>query len=503
MDPAAWFSAPQPTVEAAGANEYHLWSDGTTPRALVVGKGGNWKLSSGGPPTWTAAAQKPVDLPGTGIFIPDRLLPASQGFLISPKGSAGSMTLEIAQLFTASGGPIRNTIDDTGVSFIGAISACYDSAGNLHIAYVRDSDNTVGNGNDLICYARRSPSNVWKFATRVLPFRPQSTAIVANGELSARIFYTFGTSSAVTLATVAVVQQTGTGLVVIQALDALETAICPGSSICLLPTGASSGRLFYPKISGVGTLMRVLDVTTSSVGTPQTLWTESNPVSGQSLQPRGLYVALGGPDQRARVAFYDARFGRIYYLRPTDTSNGIPYVAGTPVVLGTGLPNADLRGLHFGAGGRPFLLYRSSLTEGRFAFIKDEYDLDGNGRLDLVDAAFGSSSAGVQVPPLGPALSGVSNSANRLKLVFPAYSDVGTSSGALISNLTNARFRVEISTDMNTWTPLTTGVTYTSLGAVSTGSSYIKVAAVIPDVAPGSIPRRFARLNIDRPTTAY
>lgn len=497
LDPAAWHVSPLPNVEAAGTNEYHLWPDGSLhPRVLVGGGSSNFRLATGNPPQWTGDTVRPLDLPGNGLFVPDGLNPLFGGYLIGAYGGA-TKVLQVAKFSGTFA--LAEPVDPNPGAVVNAFSAAFDPQGNLHVAYAWDADNTKGNGNDYLGYARRNATtNSWQYYARLVPIRPHATAIEADSFDSARIYYASGNAAAASLSTALVTKYQPTNSPVIGPPSGLDTSLTPDSSIKLLKSSGS--HLFYTKFAGgnVAVIMR----NGPNLATITTLRSES-PVSGQLPVPRGIQAAFGF-DGRVRVAWYDARFGKIHYLRPSGSANGLPMVPGTPVITAPNLSGADLRGLFFNFMGKPYLLFRVSATEGRVAFPSDGYDIDGNGRDDLLDHAFGSPGGGMTAPPVGPAVAGVANSANRLKLAFPGISTAAAdAAGGLTSGASNLRYRVQVSDNLSSWTTLSGGVTYTKLAAVPGSSTHHRWVVTINEAAPGSRPKRFARLMVDRPETGF
>src|SRR5690606_31678182 len=122
----------------------------------------------------------------------------------------------------------------------------------------------------------------------------------------------------------------------------------------------------------------------------------------------------------------------------------------------------------------------------------------------LLDHAFGSTERGVTVPSVGPGVDGVPNSENRLNLEFPGISTATVdTAGGLVSGIANLRYRVQVSDDLQTWTTLSGGVTYTKLEAVPGSTTHHRWVATIAEPAPGIRPQRFARLVVDRPETGF
>ncbi len=510
MDPAAWHKAALPNVEA-GANEFHFWPDTSNPlsgpRVMIGGAGGNWRTATGGPPAWVGNSIEPLNLTGQGYFLPGIL----SNYLFSPAGGAGARHLQVARFQAGffpghSGTAFPEPVDSRPSTEVDAIHANFDPAvlTRLHVSYAR----RVGNV-QYLCYARLTSSGEWQVAERPMPAGTVvlSTVVVAANFDSPHVYYslTDGANTALYRISLSYVTQPGTGISVFQwhSNTLYVGALYPDSKISFLrtPNNPSNGRIFYSRFVSNVTMIGMIDL---QAGGSTILWTEPNPNVTQRLMPRSIIGAFGQNGQ-IRVAWYEARHGNIHYLRPDGTAAGTPTVPGTPVNLGASLPNADLRGFHFDPySGRPYLLYRRSLTEGGIAFLKDDFDFNGNGRPDFWDMALGNDGR-LGTFPVAAAIPGVPGSANQFKVTFPAVSTVNASvtNAALTSSAANIRYRLAVSTDLKQWTIKTSDVVFTSLGPTAPGSQHMTIVARFTDESPSSVPTRFARLVFDRPDGGY
>lgn len=218
-----------------------------------------------------------------------------------------------------------------------------------------------------------------------------------------------------------------------------------------------------------------------------------------TVDARGIHVAKA-PDGRERIAWYDATARRLHYLRPSGSTDGPPYTAAQPLV-GTGSQtHAELRGFHFDAGGTPYLLHRNGAGSDFIAFPNDAFDIDGNGRPELLDTAFASTTAGLEVLPLAPAVAGLPFSANRFKVRFPTIGNALYSGGTVQSSSENLRYAVEYSDNGRVWQSTHGIISYNVTADAGGVKTY---TAVSEQTAPGSFPRRFARLVVTRPTYPY
>ncbi len=502
MDPAAWHKAALPNAEA-GANEFHFWPDGSlNPRIMIGGVGGAWRTATGGPPVWTGNSVETVGLTGQGFFLPDG---AFNGYLFSPAGGAGARHLQVARFHAGfgaqSGLAFPEPVDSATSTTLDAIHAGFDPTMRLHVSYAR----RVGNA-QYLCYARRTATGEWQVATPLLMpggTTVHSTVVVPGTYDSPYIFYSLsdGTGTALFRVTLTYQTQPGTGISFFRWTDnrRFASALHPNSKIYFLGT-SSNGRIFYSQFNSNVTMIGMITYPAQGA---VTLWTESNPNITKPLMPRNIIGAFGQNGQ-IRVAWFEAQHGNIHYLRPDGTGAGNPTVPGTPVNLGANLPNADLRGFYFDPLGRPYLLYRRSLTEGGIAFIKDDFDFNSNGRPDFWDMALGDNGR-LGMLPVAAAVPGVPGSANQFKVTFPAVSTVNTSvsNAALISSAANIRYRLAVSTSLEQWTIKTSDVVFTSLGPTAPGSQHVTIVARFTDDSPSSVPKRFARLVFDRPDGGY
>jgi hypothetical protein len=495
--PAAWQSEPLGKA-ANNNNEWYLFPDSSKNPRVLVKSGANRKLLTGGPPSWIESAAVNMGLAAQGTFVADG---AGGGFLIAAPGGANSQTLRMA-IFQSDGSSNVEAIDTVLGNYTG-ISAELDSTGKLHVGYVWN--------NATICYARRESPTNWNIAIETLPSTSiQDTAVVPVSFNSVALYYCATASSTRTLwrCTPKVHPRSGTLLISYPALaasgafpalpenrrEAMENNV--GQTIRGSRVGLS-GRVYYFGSDGTSSWkFRRYSNDSAPEDEPLTLEVAGNVI------PKSIRVAFG-PDGNQRVAWYNETNKRIHYLRPVAANVDVPALGGYPVVT-TGLQtNSDLLGLHFGPDGTPYLLYRTTLSAGFIAFPNDHFDTNGNGRPQILDTAFNSNSAGLEVLPVKATFPGVANSANRFKIRFPTIGNAITNGvGGIQTAAENLLYTVEVSSDLGTWTPLSPGsaITYTNTAISGSVRTYV---GVINDPAPGPFPTRFARLNVSRLNYPY
>jgi hypothetical protein len=172
-----------------------------------------------------------------------------------------------------------------------------------------------------------------------------------------------------------------------------------------------------------------------------------------------------------------------------------------PVVGSGSQTNAELVGFMFAPGNIPCLLHRNGAGNDFVSFPRDRFDIDGNGRKDLLDIAFNSPVAGLKVLPVGEAVPGLPSSANRFNVSFPTIgSATHDGNGAVVSVSENLRWAVEYSPNASDWNSVN-GLASFHLTA-SNGS--LRTFTVVSEAtAPGTLPRRFARVVVNRPVFPY
>ena len=486
--PAAWQSAALPGT--GGNNLPYMFPDLTGgPNVLVKGRGtGNVTLKTltGGPPVWTAGPSTNIAANKDGVFVPT---PDGGGYLVAPHNS----TLRCVVIAPNGSGTVEN-LDSTSATYSG-ISAALDytnsgsSGGVLHVAYVRNNT-TLG-------YARRNGSGAspWRVANPAAPigFPVLSTAVIPATTTDVNLYYTINTTGARLDLWIARPVQVSTVLAVIsQASPTSNVEDVVQAPLCGTRVGGLD-RLYFIGSGGISEstwkLRRLLG---GAGGTIQTL--------GATVDARGVRVAVA-PDGRQRIAWYDATARVLHYLRPSTVADGPPYSAHQPII-GTGAQsNATLHGFTFSPDGTPFLLYRNGAGSDFIAFPNDHFDTNGNGRPQILDTAFNSNSAGLEVLPVGPAVAGLSFSANRFNVRFPTIgSAFEVTGGAVQSTTENLRYALEYSPNGTTWTSAQ-GVA--SFNVTATQGTVRTFTVVSEQSAPGTLPKRFARLVVTRPAYPY
>lgn len=496
--PAAWHSAPLET--AGAANEWYLFPQSTKePRVLVKASANNnsavaRKLLTGGPPVWTADASASLGLINKqGTFVPT---PTGGGYLVASHGNAGSAVLKVV-IFNAAGSPSLETIDPNPGTYTG-ISAELDAAGVLHVGY-------VFNGST-VCYARRAGGNPWLFTSVPNTGAVHDTAVIpvpSTEEINGvtRQYETFLYFTA-TASNVRTLWRYRPGILNNQLL--IQWGTNPRANIenfvGLYLRGSRVGntsRLYFFGSEGTNSwkLKRY-----AGSGTPTELEVAGN------VNPKAIRVAMG-PDGRQRVAWYNATNNRVHYLRPTPGGVDLPILAGFPVTTTGSQADADLLGFHFDAAGLPYLLYRTTYATGFMAFPNDNFDTNGNGRADVIDHAFLSTTAGLEMLPVEPAASGIAGSANRFKFRFPTVGGAGNNgTGGVTSSQKNLIYSIETSTNGSTWTPVTGvgSVAYYLTATTGTGANEVRTyTGVLPGDAPGGVPAKFARMTVVRSPSPY
>ena len=480
LRPAAWHSAALPGTgdnnrtfivpDAAGAPRIFVKSNPTTGTGNAT-----TKYLSGGPPVWTAGPQGSLAVRGNGVFVPKA---GGGGYLVAAHGSSLK-----AVVINANGSGTEEVIDNTAGTTYSAISVALDPTGAPHVGYVR--------GNNL-CYARRTGSNAWRKADQVAPlsFAIGDTAVLPASTTDVALYFTLNVSSGrydlyrarpVQIQNVLTVVHANSPLVSLEAVvqpPLRGTRVGGFDRVYFIGTNGGSTWNLRRLLSGTGSTLQALTA---------------------NVDARGIEVAKA-PDGRERIAWYDATARRLHYLRPSGATDGPPYAVAQPVV-GTGIQtNAELRGFHFDAGGTPYLLHRNGAGSDFIAFPNDAFDLNGNGRPELLDSAFASTTAGLEVLPLAPAIEGIPFSANRFKVRFPTIGNALSSGSAVQSSAENLRYAVEYSDNGSVWQTTNGIISYHVTEDAAGVKTYV---AVSEQTAPGSFPRRFARLVVTRPSYPY
>lgn len=481
FDPDAWRSVALGTA-TTNNNEWYSYPDSAgNPRILVKSSSTNGprKLLTGGPPVWVESTSANTALTGQGVFVP---ISTGGGYLVAPHANK----LQVA-VFGPGGTSATEVIDSNTGAYTG-ISAELDANGVLHVGYVWNSS--------YICYARRSGGTPWLFTSINLPSTTiQDTAVVpvpttVSGQTYDADLYYCATSS-----NVRTLWKSRPGIVNSQLL--IQWGANPRVNV----ENFVGATLRGSRVGNIGRVYYFGSNNSSSWkfkryqgGTSTDLETAGN------VDARSIHVAVG-PDGKQRVAWYDRTNQSIHYLKPNAVD--IPALAGSPVETTGNQANADLCGMHFGPDGMPYLLYRTTLAAGFVAFPNDNFDTNGNGRPQILDAAFNSNSAGLGVLPVKAAFPGVANSANRFKIIFPTIGTANTNGlGGVQTSSENLLYKVEVSPDLVNWTPLNTGsaIAYTAISTVGTLKTYV---GVINETAPGIYPKRFARLAVTRLNYPY
>lgn len=480
LRPAAWHSEPLPGT--GSTNRPYLFPDAAgAPRVLVkaTGTGTNVtrKFLEGGPPEWTAGTSGTLAINKHGVFVPTT---GGGGYLVAPH----NFSLKIA-IFSANGSGSVEVVDGTSATY-SALSAALDPAGNLHIGYVRNSTT--------LCYARGTPG-AWQVAGQTAPINlpVPSTAVIPASETSVALYFTINSTGSRIDLHLARPVKISSVLFVVHSTSPLADPN-PEDFVQAPLRGTRVGgldRLYFIGSNGESTwkLRRLLG------GAGSTL----QPL-GATVDCRGIHVAKA-PDGRERIAWYDAISRSLHYLRPSSVADGPPYSAAQPVVGTGGQTNAELQGFHFSPDGTPFLLYRNGAGSDFMAFPNDNFDFNGNGRAEILDTAFSSLVAGPEALPVGPAVAGLPFSANRFNVRFPTIGSAFEVTGGAVQTTTeNLRYALEYSPNGTTWTSAQ-GVA--SFNVTATQGTARTFTVVSEQSAPGTLPKRFARLVVTRPTYPY
>lgn len=501
LAPEDWQSTLLPN--AGGTNQWFFFPDGEqNPRiiAKAIANAGsvNRVTLTGGPNLWTGAPA--VSEPGLnkeGVFVPTG---SETGFLVGPHFTSPSYRLRMWS-FTANGSVgdevIDNVVNNVGM---GGVSAMIDPAGTLHAAWIWSPG-----ANESLVYGRRNASGQWQIDEQVFNrtnnldngIRIGDTAVVPSAFGAANIYFTLNTPVSGTTNTSLMKMNTlinAAGLF----LENPTVLVTSGVKNTLRGTRVGSAdRVFYfegtalRRWSGAG----AIDVETSL---------------GANFAPRSIHIAASPVDGRQRVAWYDANTTtkKIHYLKPNVAD--LSYTAYTPVTVTGGGADTDLHGLHFDSSGTPYILYRKLAAEGYVAYPNDNFDFNGNGRVDIIDNAFGSTKLGVTTLPVIPPASGLPTSGNKFKIQFPTVgSATSNGQGAVITSVASnesLKYELEVSTDGIAWTKITSGapISYSFVKTGGSGNNETRTCTgVFSDPAPGSVPKRFARVIVTRTPYPY
>lgn len=496
-------------MSAPSGNVWAFWPD-TANSLRIFNKGisGNnstpFSMITGGPvagglPAWTAGASSPLGgINKDGVFVRTG---AETGYYIAPHENGGTFTLKCVSL--DNGLTTVTVIDSTPSTTLDKISAWVDESPqkNLHVAWVR---NAGAGATERLCYAR-TEAGQWKGIAQQLngtaPGEVRGTAVIASSLTDVRLYFTFATTTGVSC--LKATPKYFNGVMFIIHVTFPQTNMS-GVSICDNPIVVTR-KNFVDRIYGF--TMPTGTATTRSLkrwtpGNEDTIIANIPAVGGLAPAPRSIAVA-SAPDGRERIAWYEVRGRRVHYVKPTTASGESAYSTGAPIQFaGTSLPDADVLGLQFGAEGRPYILSRRSLTEGYVSFPKDDFDYDGNGRKDLLDNAFNSTTAGFKLITGGP-------HAGNFKVEFPTMSQADDTNGVVSSENVNSdvddryRYEIETSADLVTWTKINTaaGATYTF---VANGGSGVNQRRIFTATLQSSTAlKRFARMNVTRLGNPY
>lgn len=486
--PAAWQSTALDFAAGANNNWYFYPDDLGNPRILTKATTSRTtaparKILTGGPPAWTAGTSATMPLISKqGVFVPTL---GGGGFLVAPHNVAGVK----AALFDNLGGHVVEPADTNAGTYTG-VSAEMDSTGRLHLGY-------IWNGNT-ICYARRNLQGGWIFTSLNMGagIVIHDTAVVPITTDNVNLYFC-ATSTAQNVTTLwrakpGIPQPQNKLLIQWDGNDLFNVENFVGKTLRGSRIGAV-GRLYYFGSNNSNSWTFKLY---------NNLGTKSDLESAGAVSPKSIHVAFG-PDGKQRVAWYNETSKKIHFLKPLASGVDLPIPAGTPVALTGALADPDLLGLHFGPDGTPYILYRRDLNEGFVAFPNDNFDTNGNGRPQILDTAFNSNSAGLEVLPVKEAFPGIANSTNRFKIRFPTIGTANSNGvGGIQTSTENLLYKVEVSPDLVNWTPLSPGsaITYTATSFAGALKTYV---GVINETAPGVYPNRFARLAITRLNYPY
>jgi len=498
--PEDWESTQLPN--AGGTNQWFFFPDAEKkPRiiakAIANTAAVNRATLSGGPNLWTAAPSvSEGGLNKYGVFVPTG---DESGFLVGEHLAGGQYRL---RMWSFANGTVGDSVVDDVPNAAGmnGVSAALDPAGNLHAAWVWNPG-----ANESLVYGRRNSAGVWQIDEQIFN-RP------AGG----------GADNGIRLGVTAVVPSAFGAANIYFTMNSPITQPVPGTVTSLMRMNLliNAGGMFLDNpqplvTAGVrhtlrGTRVGAVDRLYFFEGNVLRRWNGAGTTDVQAAVagavPRSIHVGISPVDGRQRIAWYDSNSKKIHYLRPNSAD--VTYTAFNPVTIpgGGALADADLQGLHFDANGLPHILYRRAAAEGYVAFPNDEFDTNANGRPEIVDEALTLPQGAVEVLPVPAAVAGVANSANRFKIRFATQGSTAAVGPKLESASKNLRYEVEVSTNQVTWNKLTElgSITFTQTAATGNNPNQVRTfVGVLPEVAPGALRIRFARLIVTRTNYSY
>ncbi|WP_264490550.1 hypothetical protein [Luteolibacter arcticus] len=486
LDLDSWQTAPLAAAATGtgASNNWYLFPDANdNPRVLVKATGTgatvNHRILTGGPPNWTAGALTGTpSLNKQGVIVP---YTNGSAYVIAPHNT------ELWLRFFNAAGELklsekvdRSTVP-VPISSIG-LSAARDAGGGLHIVYL-GSPNTTS---ETLRYAFRSASGDWTWSTpRDLSTQSQfvrQTVVIPSDTKAAKIYASLQTGTVYSLLRATVTN----------ANIAAGSAENLGNNIAEHIAGNRLGgvdRLYYFAKAAQDGFWNLKQAGLT------------DPVQTIGLCSPTSIICAPGPDNKQRIVWLDGLAKEIHYLKPGTTS---AYDVLHPVTDTNG--TAEVRGLHF-KNGKPHLLYRNSLQQAFMAFPGEDLDTDGNGRSDLIDLAFNSSTAGIKILPTAPSAPGLPLSENKFKFQIPTIgSAISNGAGGLFSNSKSITYGVETSTDAVTWTTLgaSSPLIIVQSSVSGTFPNELKTFSVMyNETIPAAPSKRFFRIKITRPAAAY
>ena len=475
-------------VASAGDNQWYFHPDSSkNPRVMVkatgTGANVNRRYLTGGPPVWTTgAAINTPSLNKQGVIVPL----VNGIYLIACHNNA----LRLNFYNAAGTATITETVDDAvPISSVG-LSAAIDAAdGALHIAYVGNSETA----SETLRYARRSANGTWTKSSRDLSTLSQyvrETVILPSSANSAKIYASlkYGTDMSLlrlSINNANIVTATGDGNI------AVGTTI--HEHIAGNRNGSADCVYYFARVGS--TSSSVWELRQAGVENP----VEKHEDIGVSL-PTSI-ISRVGPDNKQRIVWLDGLGKEVHYLKPGASGFDVTH----PVKDTNG--TAEVRGLHFDSANKPYLLYRNSTSAGFIAYPDEDQDTNGNGRPDLLDVAFISNTAGVQVLDPAAASPGLPLSENKFKFRIPTVgSAISNGAGGLFSDSLKLTYNLETSTDAIIWTTLGAGspVIFVQHSTAGTPPNEVKVySGMYNETIPAAPSRRFFRIKVSRPTGAY
>ena len=465
---------------AADANQwyFHPESDGS-PRVLVktasTGVNVTRRLLTGGPPVWTTgSAMTTPELNKQGVAVQRE----NGIYLIAPYNDELRLTF-----FNADGTAKFSKLVDTDASITSVgLSAAIDPQQNLHIVYVGNP----GTASETLRYARLSANGqTWvkdTVETSSLAQYVQQTVILPTAETSAKIYASLKSTTATSLLRRTINQY---GIVAASG----DGNLTPGVTISEHIAGNRNNNAdcvyyFSKPINGSTWSLKQASVTTAikEVG---------------NVLPTSI-ISKAGPDGKQRIAWLDGTGKTIHYMKATGSGS---FDVSQPVKDTTG--TAEVRGLHFDANDKPYLLYRNSGTAGFIAYPDENQDTNGNGRPDLLDVAFNSNTAGVQVLDPVAAAPGLPLSQTKFKFRIPTVgAAIANGAGGLFSDTLKLTYNVETSTNGIAWTTLGAGSPLIWV-LHSTDGDVRVYSGMYNETIPAAPSKRFFRIKVTRPAGAY